>query len=67
MISTKGAPNPDALLAQRRHVSRGLRIRRLYLADRDIHEGSSESGGFIGPTASCTEGALNPEALLGRS
>ncbi|KAL7167478.1 hypothetical protein ACSBR2_038022 [Camellia fascicularis] len=67
MISTKGAPNPEALSAQRRHATRGLRIRRLYLANRDIHKGRSELGGFIGPTASCAEGDLNPEALLGQS
>ncbi|KAL7219445.1 hypothetical protein ACSBR2_012489 [Camellia fascicularis] len=67
VISTKGASNPEALLAQRRHASRGLRIRRLFVANRDIHEGRSESGGFIGPTASCVEGAPNPETFRGQS
>ncbi|KAL7259143.1 hypothetical protein ACSBR1_005111 [Camellia fascicularis] len=47
MISTKGAPNPEA-----------------FLANRDIHEGRSESGGFFGPKASCTVGAPNPKAFL---
>ncbi|KAL7199281.1 hypothetical protein ACSBR2_021548 [Camellia fascicularis] len=79
MISTKGTPNSEALSAQRHHAPMGLRIRRLYLANRDIHQGCSEFGGFIGPKASCadgapnlkiiwpivisTKGALNPEAL----
>ncbi|KAL7250669.1 hypothetical protein ACSBR1_012651 [Camellia fascicularis] len=67
VISTKGAPNPEAFSAQRRHAPRGLRIRRLSLADRDIHEGCSESGGFFGPTTSCAEGAPNPKTLIGQS
>ncbi|KAL7238151.1 hypothetical protein ACSBR2_004286 [Camellia fascicularis] len=62
MISTKGALNQEALSAQRRHAPRGLRIRRL-LANRDIHEGRSESGGFIGPVTSCAEGASNTETF----
>ncbi|KAL7257287.1 hypothetical protein ACSBR1_003567 [Camellia fascicularis] len=65
VISTKGAPNPEALSAQRRHVPMGLRIRRLYLAIRDIHERRSKSGGFIGPKASCADGAPNLETLFG--
>ena len=32
-----------------------------YLANRDIHEGRSESGGLIGPKVSCTDGAPNLE------
>ncbi|KAL7212796.1 hypothetical protein ACSBR2_015473 [Camellia fascicularis] len=67
VISTKGAPNPEALSAQRRHAPMGLQIRRLYLANHDIHEGRSESGGFIGPKASCAKGAPNPETLFGES
>ncbi|KAL7242996.1 hypothetical protein ACSBR1_015412 [Camellia fascicularis] len=62
-----GAPTPEALSAQRRHAPMGLRIRNLYLANRDIHEGRSESGGFIGPKTSCADGALNPETLFGQS
>ncbi|KAL7198779.1 hypothetical protein ACSBR2_021142 [Camellia fascicularis] len=67
MISTKGALNPESLSAQRRHAPMGLQIRRLYLASRDIYEGRSESGGFIGPKASCANGAPNPETLFGQS
>ncbi|KAL7242997.1 hypothetical protein ACSBR1_015413 [Camellia fascicularis] len=49
VISTKGALNPEALSAQRRHVPMGLRIWRLYLANLDIHGGRSESGVFNRP------------------
>ncbi|KAL7186431.1 hypothetical protein ACSBR2_028219 [Camellia fascicularis] len=67
VISTKGAPNLEAELAQRCHAPAGLRIRRLVLANRDIHEGRSESGGLIGPKVSCTSGAPNPETCIGQS
>ncbi|KAL7241186.1 hypothetical protein ACSBR2_006752 [Camellia fascicularis] len=67
VISTKGALNPEALSSQRRHTPMGLRIRSLYLANRDIHKGRSDSGCFISPKASCADGAPNPESLFGQS
>ncbi|KAL7161051.1 hypothetical protein ACSBR2_041658 [Camellia fascicularis] len=48
------------------HAPAGLRIRRLVLANRDIHEGRSESGGLISPKVSCTSEALNPETYIGQ-
>ncbi|KAL7198780.1 hypothetical protein ACSBR2_021143 [Camellia fascicularis] len=60
----KGIPNPEALSAQMRHAPMGLRIRRLYLPSHDIHDWRSEFGGFIGPKASCADGAPNPRLYL---
>ncbi|KAL7242993.1 hypothetical protein ACSBR1_015409 [Camellia fascicularis] len=45
----KGAPNLEALSAQRRQAPIGLRIRRLYLSNRDIREGRSEFRVFNRP------------------
>ncbi|KAL7222124.1 hypothetical protein ACSBR1_023936 [Camellia fascicularis] len=42
----------------------GLRIWRHILANRDIHEGRSESGGLIGPKVSFTDGASNSETYI---
>ncbi|KAL7253917.1 hypothetical protein ACSBR1_008290 [Camellia fascicularis] len=63
----KGAPNPKTQSAQKCHALMGLQIRRLILANRDIHEGRSKSGGSIRPKVSCTDGAPNSKTYLGQS
>ncbi|KAL7253916.1 hypothetical protein ACSBR1_008289 [Camellia fascicularis] len=63
----KGAPNPEAQSVQKCHALMGLRIRRLILANCDIHDGHSESGGSIGPKVSCTVRAPNSETYLSQS
>ncbi|KAL7213900.1 hypothetical protein ACSBR1_026347 [Camellia fascicularis] len=37
----------------------------VYLANRDIHEGRSESGDLIGPKVSCTRGRSESGDLIG--